>query len=249
MLGGDSRYTSAVRATWVNETPTAGTAASNPSFGFERIPVHTLMIETFLSRNLLEDVAVDVVGLLTRQFAEAAAIEEDECFLVGNGVGKPQGVLPGGANSLSLAEVVTGSAAAITADGLRSLKRAIARQYRDPAVFVMESGTAEDIELLKDGEGRYFFDLDNDQLLRKPLLEDEAMPSVGANTYPIIYGDLGGYFIADRVGMTVERYLDSATARINQVVFVMRRRLGGQCVEPWRLAVQKVAASSAHRRT
>jgi HK97 family phage major capsid protein len=57
-----------------------------------------------------------------------------------------------------------------------------------------------------------------------------------------VFGDLTGYTIVDRIGMTVERYLDSATARQNLVYYVMRRRLGGQVTEPWRLAAQLVSA-------
>lgn len=244
VAGGNSRYTSAVRVTWTNETPTAGAAATNPTFTSERVPIHTAMAETFLSRNLLEDVAVDLVGLLTRLFSEAASIDEDEQFLVGDGAGKPQGIIPGAANTNSLTEVNSGHASTLTADGIVKVKRGINAQYRQNSAWVFNSSTGQAIDLLKDSQNRYLF-LDgmmDGVLLRKPVAESEAMPDVAANAFPILYGDFSGYVIADRVGMSIERYLDSATARINQVVFVMRRRLGGQVVEPWRFCVQKVAA-------
>ena len=243
LAGGNDRYTSAVRVTWVDATPTAGVAQTNPTFGMVKIPVHTVMAETFLGRNLIEDAAVPVADLLQELFSEAVAIDEDEQFLIGDGVGKPQGILPGSTNSLSLSEAVTGNANDVTADGVRRAKRSIARQYRARAVWLMNSNTALELELLKDGTGNYYFDLDDDELLRKPLFEDEAMPDVAAGAYPIIYGDLTGYLIADRIGMTVERYLGSPEARTNQVVYVLRRRLGGQVTEPWKFCAQKVAAS------
>lgn len=241
--GGNDQYTSAVRVTWVAEQPTAGTAATNPTFGFERIPVHTVMAETFLSRNLLEDVAVDLVGLLSRLFAEATAIDEDYQFLVGSGVGKPQGIMPGGTPLTGITLVASGNASAVTADGLKKLKRGVARQYRNNGVYIGNSDTAQAIELLKDGQGLYLFDLDGDVMLRKPWLEDESMPDIAGNAYPVLYGDLGAYVIVDRVGMSVERYLDSSTARANQVVYVMRRRLGGQLLEPWRFSALKIATT------
>jgi len=243
LAGGNDRYTSAVRVTWVDATPAAGAAKTNPTFGMVKIPVHTVMAETFLGRNLIEDAAVPVADLLQELFSEAVAIDEDEQFLIGDGVGKPQGILPGSANSLSLSEAVTGNATAVTADGVRRAKRSIARQYRGRAVWLMNSATALALELLKDGTGNYFFDLDDDELLRKPMFEDESLPDIGANAYPIIYGDPTGYLIADRIGMTVERFLGSPEARTNQVVYVLRRRLGGQVTEPWKFCVQKVAAS------
>jgi HK97 family phage major capsid protein len=49
--GGDDQYTSAVRVTWVDETPVAGQSATNLTFGLESIPIHTVMAETGLGRN------------------------------------------------------------------------------------------------------------------------------------------------------------------------------------------------------
>ena len=80
-------------------------------------------------------------------------------------------------------------------------------------------------------------------MLGYPVLEQETMPDpdTGSN-YPIIFGDPAGYTIVDRVGMSVERYLDSSTARENKVLYVMRRRLGGQVTRDWAFGVQKVSA-------
>ena len=253
--GGDGQYTSAVRVTWVDEVPTAGAAATNLTFGSEKLPVHTAMAETALSRNLIEDAAFPIESYLAGKFAEAAAIDEDNRFLTGDGNGKPQGVLPGGANSLSLTEVVSGAASALTFDGLIGLTFGIDAQYRQNAVWVGEKATFLAISKLQDGNGQYLWRdmFGNNQgtggagrmpsLLGYPILEQEALPTIGAGTYPLVFGDLRGYTIADRVGMSVERYLDSATARTNTVIYVMRRRLGGQVAETWRFAVQKVAAS------
>lgn len=248
--GGDDQHTSAVRVTWVNEKPTSSQGETNLTFGSEAIPIHTVMAKTWVSRNLVEDAAFDVESYLVRKFAEAQAIDEDNKFLVGNGAGTPQGMLPGGINALSLTEKVSGNASALTIDGLISLYYGIASQYRQNAVWVAERSTYEAIMKLKTAGNDYFWTPfqyvggANGQpltLMGKPVLEQEAMPSVAANAYPILFGDLGAYQIFDRVGMSVERYLDSATAGINTIQFLMRRRLGGQVTEPWRLAVQKVS--------
>lgn len=247
--GGDSQHTSAVRVTWVDETPTAGTAETNLTFGLEAINVHTVMAETPLSRNLIEDSAFNLEMYLAEKFAESAAIDEDNRFLTGDGAGKPQGILPGSTNALSLTEENSGNASALTWDGLIGLTFAIDAQYRQNAAFIMEKATVEAIAKLKDGDGNYLWRYGRDNvsaqamtLLGYPVLEQEAMPSIGADAYPIIFGDPRGYTIVDRVGMSVERYLDSQTARQNLVYYVMRRRLGGQVTETWRFAVQKVAA-------
>lgn len=249
--GGTDQYSSNVRVTWVDETPVAGTAETNLTFGMESIPVHTVMAETPLSRNNVEDSVFDIEGYLVEKFAEAAEIDEDNRFVVGSGIGSPQGVLPGGTNLLSLTSKVSGSSSALTWDGLIAMSYALPERYRRNAVWVAKRGTYEEIRKLKNStSGNYLWAPDQFkggqeanpmQLLGYPVVEQESMPSVAAGAYPIIFGDFKGYSIFDRVGMTVERFLDSATARQNMVMYVMRRRLGGQPTESWRFAVQQVS--------
>ena len=252
LTGGDAQYSSAVRVVWVDETPTAGTAATNLTFGQERIPVHTVMAETFLSQNLVEDAAFDLPGMLAEMFAEAAAIDEDNQFLTGSGVGRPQGLLPGSANSRSLTEANSGNASALTWDGLIDLIYAPNSQYRSDCIFIGEKATYKAIAKLKDGNGQYLWRdrFGNNvseggeltRLMGYEVYEQEAMSTIAASAYPLLFGDPRGYVIVDRVGMSINRYMDSSTARINQVCYVMRRRLGGQCVQTYRWAVQKVSA-------
>ncbi len=246
-------YRDAVRVTWVDEAPTAGAGATNLTFGLEKVPVHTVMAETFLSRNLVEDAAFDIIGWLTESFASAQAIDEDNQFLCGDGNGRPQGILPSGSIDVltSAQQVVSGNASALTWGGLISATFGLDAMYRQNAVWIGEKATYEDIAGLTDGSGQYLWRevYGNNVtaggagtvrgLLGYPVLEQEAMPSVGSNTFPLLFGDLRGYTIVDRVGMSVERYLDSSTARINQVVYIARRRLGGQCTQPWRFVAQK----------
>jgi len=246
ITGGTSQYRDAVRVTWVDETPTAGTAATNLTFGLERIPVHTVMAETFLSRNLVEDAAFNIVAWLADSFASAQAIDEDNQFLTGDGHGKPEGILKdSGIGVLGTGQqVVSGDADELTADGIINLVYAIDAQYRQNAAFVAEKATYRDIRKLKTGDGEYIWERNYqsgqpDRLLGYPVLEQEGMPTIAANAFPLLFGDLRGYVIVDRVGMSVERYIDSATARINQVCYVARRRLGGECVETWRFVAQK----------
>lgn len=247
LTGGDDQYTTAVRVTWVDETPTAGTAETNLTWGMEAINVHTVMAETPLSRNVVEDAAVNLVDELTTAFAEAAGIDEDNRFLTGDGVGKPQGLLKGGTTPIAgITEVVSGAAGALTWDGLIDLSYGVASQYRSRCILIMERATVKTIRKFKDGLGQYLWQPDQKvgqptELLGYVVAEQEAMPSIAANTYPILFGDPMGYRIVDRIGMSVERYLDSATARTNSVIYVMRRRLGGQLTNPERWAVQKVS--------
>lgn len=251
--GASGRYTSPVRVTWVDETPTVGQLTPNyVTFGLRGINVHTAMAETPLSRNLLEDVAFDIEGYLSKKLAEASAIDEDTQFLTGNGVGKPRGILPGNLNAMSLVEVNSGHASTLTWNGLIAATYGVAAQYRQEGVWLANRATYLAIAKLQDStSGNYLWQAYQYEggeagrtrtLLGYPILESEVMSDVGSGAFPILFGSLDAYTIVDRLGMTVERYLDSQTARQNLVYFVMRRRLGGEMVETWKTVAQKVAA-------
>lgn len=251
--GGDGRHTSPVRITWVDETPTIGQLTPNyVTFGLRGINVHTAMAETPLSRNLLEDVAFDVEGYLNRKLAESVALDEDRQFLIGNGVGKPRGILPGSANAMGLDEVKTGDANLLTWDGLIGCTYGIDAQYRQEGVWLGNRNTYLAIAKLKNAtSGDYLwqaYQFDGGEggrsrtLLGYPILESELMPDIAAGAIPLLFGSLDSYQIVDRLGMTVERYLDSQTARQNLVYFVMRRRLGGELIETWKTIAHKVGA-------
>lgn len=252
--GGGSQYTGAVRITMVDETPaSAATSATNATVGMEVIPVNTAMATIDLSQNLVEDSAFNIATYLAKQIGEAAGIIEDNQFLTGNGSGEPYGILPNSTNDLSLGEANSGNASALTWDGLIALMYAIDGQYRQNAAFIGEKATYEAIAKLQDGAGQYLWRERfgnnvtegapvSQRLMNSPALEQEAMPTIAANAYPLVYGDLSGYYIVDRVGMSLNRYVDGTLAATNQVRYVMRRRYGGKVAETWRFKVQKVSA-------
>ena len=248
LTGGDDQYTTAVRVTWISETPTAGTADTNLTWGLESIPVHDVMAETFLSRNVVDDAAVDIVTELTTAFSESAAIDEDNRFITGTGVGTPKGIIISGVTlETGVGSVVSGDANLLTADGLIDLIYEVPTQYRQRAVFILNRAVVKAMRQFKGGDGHPLWG--SPGLVGQPatydgyaIHEQEVMPAISAGTYPILFGDPQGYRIVDRLGMTIERYLDSATARQNLVLYIMRRRVGGQLTNPERWAAQLISA-------
>lgn len=247
LTGGDDQYTTAVRVTWVSETPTAGTADTNLTFGLESIPVHDVMAETFLSRNVVEDSAVNLVSELTGAFSEASAIDEDNQFLTGDGVGKPTGILQNGTTpATGIATVNSGVATNLTREGMIDLEYEIASQYRANCVWIAARRSVRNLRNLVGSDGHPLWggpDVAGEPATWDgfPIAEQEIMPAVGAGLYPVLFGDPAGYRIVDRIGMTVERYLDGSTARQNLVLYLMRRRLGGKLTHPERWGVQLIS--------
>ena len=252
------QYTSAVRVTYVDELPSytniagAGPAETTMVYGEVEIPVVTQMASMPFSKNQLEDSALNVEAYFAEKVAEATAIRDDNDFLTGTGLRTPQGILPGGKNTLSLTEVKTNFATTLSWDALIDLVAAIPAQYLPGAVWVMNRRTEAAILKLVDpadtthqrlwqpfqfvGGTMYAPKM----LLGYPVLLQESMPSVAANAYPIIFGNLNAYQIVNRIGMSIGRFEDSVLAKKNMVEFVMRRRLGGKMLENYKIAVQKV---------
>ena len=242
VTGGGDRYRSAMRGSWGSEASSPG--ADDFTVGLEQIPVHVYTYKVPFSQSLVED-ANNLVEIFTDMVATTLALDEDEAFLVGDGAGKPTGILPDSANGHSLTSPDTGDASAITMDGLKALKRGVAAQYRAPgrASVIGNSSTGLAIEQLKDGDGRYFYEsLEvGNTVMGATWRESEAMPDVAGSAFPLIYGDLSGYAIVERLGLSVVRFQDSNTG-INKVEYHIRRRIGGDVIEPWKLAVQEVTA-------
>lgn len=249
----DDIYTSGVRLTWSGELPASSTvhrvSGTESMFSSVRIDVHTAMASVPVGNDLLEDSAVDLPGLVSDLLSEAFALGEDHAFLTGNGVKRPRGLLTEVSEGV-ITSVNSGNASNVTADGLINLFFALPMQYRRNAVWVLSSLTQRDIEKLKDSSNRYLVSSlmsgslaspETDMLRGKPILVDEFMPEVASNAYPILFGDLSGYTIMDRVGLSIQR-LSEIYAESNMTVFLARKRVGGMTLQPWRFRAMKISA-------
>lgn len=243
--GGNSRHTGNLRGAWGSETqdPTE----RNATIGSKTLNADVYTYKVKMSQSLVED-AANLIQLVQDEATEAISLDEDETFLIGDGAGKPMGILPGRANALGLTEVLTGSSGVLTPTGLIRLRRGINSQYRKKAVWIGNSASFGKVEEFVDSQNRYLFDIqksdvslsDDMMLLRRRVFESEALPDVATGTFPLIFGDMSGYAIVERSGMTMLRFQDSATG-INRVEYHFRRRVGGRPIAPWKFAVQKVS--------
>lgn len=254
----DDKYTSGVRLTWTGEVPSSSTVhrSTEPVFDVQNIPVHTAMASMPLTNNLLEDAAFDVMGLASELMGEAFGLGENDVFINGSGINRPEGILVHpdvavAATSPPGIYVKSGSAATLTADGLIDLETSLPAQYERNAAFLMSKATKAVIRKLKSAtENLYLYPYGTsigqfgavpESLLGYPIIKDEFMPAVGANTFPVILGDLNAYLVVDRVGFSMQ-VLRELYAETNIVLLLARRRVGGQLIESYRLRVQKCEA-------
>jgi HK97 family phage major capsid protein len=198
-----------------------------------------------ISRQLLEDNAYGLEAELSADFGESFAKTEGAAFVNGNGTGKPKGLLV----ASGIAEVKTGNAATLGTDPAATI---IGMFHKVPSivaqngVWLMNRTTLGSLRTLKDETGRFIM-LDPitagapATLLGRPIVEAIDMPDVAANAYPIMFGDLSGYRIVDRIGLSILR--DPFTLSDNgQVKFTAYRRTGGDVSHADRFLKLKVAA-------
>jgi HK97 family phage major capsid protein len=248
----DDKYTSSVRMSWVGETPASSSVhrVTTPTIGLHSVEVGTAMASLPISLNLIEDSAFDVAGIASELMAEAFALGEDDAFINGDGVGKPRGLITSVAAG-EIGFVISGAASALTGDGLIDLMTALPSQYERGAKWYASKATYGAIRKLKaSGSQEYLWPVTSQvggfgaaqpELLGFPIVKSDFMPAVAANAYPILFGDMRGYLVVDRVGLSLQR-LDQPYAEQNLVVLLARKRVGGMVVEPWRIKAQKVSA-------
>lgn len=259
-LGGDKKYVGNVRSKQTSESPSSGSFETNALWGKINIPVHVNLSKVPVSKSLLEDSSMDILNqVLMPEFMTEAALTEDRQFLVGTGANEPSGILiPNGTNTATspasgITTVNSGNASAITFDSMVQLPYALPAQYRNRSAtnaFAFASSTSQTLIALKDGVGQYLWtevygvnaQASPSTFRGIPVAESEWLPSIAANAYPVIYGDFQGYRIVDRIGMSVQRYEDSALADTDSVAFYCRRRYGGQVAEGYRFVALKISA-------
>lgn len=230
-------------ATWTDES--ADSTESTPTYGEVTLTPYELRTYIDVSQALLEDNQYNLEGELVTDLAEAFGVTEATAFVTGDGTGKPKGIVA----ATGITEVKTGAAATLgtsPADTLIGLYHSLPAPHAQNAVWLMNRTTLSTLRQLKDSTGRYLL-VDPVSaaapmtLLGRPVVEAVDMPNVAANAYPIIFGDLQGYRIVDRVSFTMLRdpYSQATKGRVR---LHARRRVGGDVTHTDRFVKLKVSA-------
>lgn len=238
------RRASGTAATWVGETEDR----TESGMTFEQVTLTPFELATFtdVSNQLLEDNAYGLEGELLADYAESFGKTEGLAFVKGTGTGQPKGIM----TATGIKEVKTGIAdnfpAANPADVLIGMYHGIATTHANNGVWLMNRKTLGVIRQWKDGTGRYLV-LDPisaggaSTLLGRPIVEMPDMDDIGAGKFPILFGDLTGYRIVDRIGLSTLRDPYSLAGK-GQVRFHARKRVGADVTHPDRFIKLKIAA-------
>jgi HK97 family phage major capsid protein len=223
---------------WVSEKESRSeTTAPNLS----EIAINTAEIyaNPAATNQLLDDAQVDIAQWLADEVAITFAEQEGAAFINGDGVGKPRGLLqhPTVANAnyawKSVGFIVSGNATGFATsnptDRFMDLYYALKQQYRNGATWLTSDAVLGQIRKFKDGQGNYIWSPPTVDMpatiLGKPVRTDDNMPALGANAFPVAFGNFQrAYLIVDRFGTRVLRDPFTNKPYVN---FYTTKRVGG----------------------
>ncbi len=217
-------------ASWVDEE--GAIPESDDAFGQVSIGAYKLATMIKVSEELLNDSVFNLEQYIAKEFARRIGAKEEEAFFVGDGSGKPTGIL----NATGGAElgVTAASATAVTVDEVMDLFYSLKSPYRKSAVFVMNDATVKAIRKLKDGNGQYLWQPSitagqPDTILNRPVKTSAYVPTIASAKKTIAFGDFGYYWVADRQGRSFQR-LNELYAATGQVGFKATQRVDGKLI-------------------
>jgi len=217
-------------ASWVDEE--GAIPESDDAFGQVSIGAYKLATMIKVSEELLNDSVFNLEQYIAKEFARRIGAKEEEAFFVGDGSGKPTGIL----NATGGAElgVTAASATAVTVDEVMDLFYSLKSPYRKNAVFVMNDATVKAIRKLKDGNGQYLWQPSitagqPDTILNRPVKTSAYVPTIASAKKTIAFGDFGYYWVADRQGRSFQR-LNELYAATGQVGFKATQRVDGKLI-------------------
>jgi len=189
-----------VTAYWVGEN--AEITESNPTTEKKTLNDYYLATRVLMPRQLLKTSAFNIVEYISSLCSRAIVRTEETAFVAGDGNGKPSG-LRGTVGVGSEAQ----AGANFAYDDIVNLYYTVKEQYRQNGVFMTSTKGVKLLRKLKDLQGNPLFDVRDNSIFGKPVLESEDIPSnlgVGLDETEIWFFDPFYYWIKDGENMFME---------------------------------------------
>ena len=221
-------------------TYSSGTVASEGAAIGESDPVFNSFVTlsafkysflTQVSRELIEDAGVDILGFLAGQVGQSLGYSVNTALTTGTGTVEPNGLVTRAGSA------VTGTSLNPTADNLIDLVYSVDSAGRRLAGtgFQMNGASIGAVRKLKDGQGQYLFQPSlsaeaRDLLLGYPIYENPAMATAASAVKPVIFGNLPSYYVRQVGGLKLDRSDDFAFAN-DLVTFRATFRVDGNLIQ------------------
>ena len=230
-----AKYTDDV-ASWTAENDGVPIDDAMADFTTHIIDCHKLGAFFAFTSDFLMDAQFNTEQYIIKRLGKVFGKAENDAFINGNGKDKPTGILAedGGAQ-------IGVTTDAITYDDVIKLYFSAKPEYRKHGVWFMNDETAVMLRTLKDKNGNYLWNSTNDTILGKPVVYCEYMPSIGAGSKPIAFGDFSFYTIVVREGISLKT-LTETMPNFNDVGYLSYEFLDGKLVRPEAIKVLQLSA-------
>ena len=208
---------------------------SDPTFNaFVTLGAYKYSFLTQLSRELIEDAGVDVLGFLAEQTGNALGYSVNAALTTGTGTVQPNGLMTRTSAGVTGGTGVTG---AFTADNLIDLVYSVDVAGRRLAGtgWQMNGASIGKVRKLKDTAGQYLFSPSlsaeaRDLLLGYPIYENPSIADTALGAKSVAFGHLPSYYVRSVGGIRLDRSDDFAFSN-DLVTFRATIRVDGNLIQ------------------
>ena len=216
-------------AAWIPENEPV--KFSEAVYGEIVLDAYKLAHKVVVSDEMLEDAQFDVEDYIRQLFVESVSAAEELALFIGDGNGKPTGLL----HQTSVGWV-SEKAGDITYDDILNLIHSVKSPYRKNAVLVMSEDAITKLLSIIHYHGNSPWDVSlkdgtSKTLFGYPVYTTNYLDRVLPGTKPVLFGDFSYFWIGERgkrsVKRLVERYADQG-----QVAYITSERIDAKLVLP-----------------
>jgi len=242
----DGYIPSLASATWAAIAEEAAYSDQTPTVGQIAFSLEKSGGLVKVTRELLEDSAINLPAMLSQIFQEAAGRFEDVGIISGNGTTQYAGIMGASPDDYTMA-----NATSVVAADLTGIYFTLEEQFRSNASWIMKSAIASLItSIASTAAGVHAIsnltDAPADFILGRPNVMSDTANGLGATITATeriaLFGDLKQYVIFDRAGFSIRRN-DSLYQENDQIGFFASRRGDGQLTLASAFKMCRAAAS------
>jgi HK97 family phage major capsid protein len=208
---------------------------SDPTFNaFKTLGAFKYSFLTQISREMVEDAGVDILGFLAAQTGNALGYAVNNALTVGTGTTQPTGIVTAAGSGITGGTGVSGG---FTADNMIDLVYSVDTAGRTlPGTgWQMNAQSIAAVRKLKDNAGQYLFSPSlsadaRDLLLGYPIYENPAMVAPATSAKSVIFGHLPSYFARTVGGLRLDRSDDYAFQN-DLITFRATMRVDGNLIQ------------------
>jgi HK97 family phage major capsid protein len=213
----------------------AAIGESDPTFNaFKTLSAYKYSFLTQISREMVEDAGVDILGFLSQNVGNALGFAVNGALTTGTGTTQPTGIVTAAGSGITGSTAVSG---AFTADNLIDLVYSVDTVGRQlPGTgFMMSAKSIAAVRKLKDTAGNYVFSPalsadKRDLLLGYEVYENPGMADPATSAKSVLFGHLPSYFVRTVGGIRLDRSDDYAFQN-DLITFRATMRVDGNLIQ------------------